>query len=488
MIKKSFRAQSIILLLFAVVVLSGVASAQKNLQEGEERLISKKKMPDWVGNHSEEFVVGISGRFQNERDARRDALLDARKQIIDRLGVQLTTTQKERIVERSENASDNIVQTGVEKEIQTEAISRALIRVREKKHYVEKYATKHIGEIQYYYIAYVLVPFSRKEHDKLIETTIDQYETDFTNGVNSIALVQPENLRSVALRIQYLFDLCKNARAMIGMRPDFLARIDSWERKLKEKRVAAFENLQQKPIGFDQQPQPNGRLIEPIGIQLSLNGAPISGLPIAIKWNNKIIATGQTDTTGRFVYQCKTPIIGAVKIQLGAPLGENQTYSLTSCTFTNKPRIFIAIDEWDAQNEQPESIIQSAVAEACNKNNLATITSNKLNGFRIERLFHGDYDFFDTLGLNCAFVFVGKVTFPVIRESTLANGIFQAKANCTLKLIDVIDKQEIWGKSFDSSYQLGATPNEAGRRAKVRLSKQISESLTHLLADFSDSE
>ncbi len=304
MSKNFYHMHCLRIFLIVILIIPYSVFAQKNLQEGEERLITKKKMPKWVYEHSGDIIIGISGRFASEKEARRDALLDARKQIVDLLGVQLTTTQKETIVERSENIADNIVNTGVEKEIHTEALSRALISVRAKKYYIEKYATRRMGQIEYFYKAYVEVIFSKKEHDRIIQNALQEYDRSFSTSIKELNLVQADNFRETVNKIILLSELCKNARAIVGMRPEFLAKIDGWENEINQKRTAIFSRLKISPTAISQKPQRNGKFKRPIEFQVFWDDVPVSGLPLGINWNGKLVASSETDSTGKALFNC----------------------------------------------------------------------------------------------------------------------------------------------------------------------------------------
>ena len=477
------RFRAFLIFISLLLVLSFPAAAQKNLLEGEERLISGKKMPKWVPEHKPDEILGISGKFASEKDARRDALLNARKQIIDLLGVQLEMRQKELIVESSGDVQDNIIGTSVEKTSQTEAISRALISVRAKKYYTEKYATKHLGEIQYFYIAYVLVPFSKKEHDKIVKTAIKEYQAEFSSNIKLLDFVNAENLAEAMARIQLLKKLCNNARAIAGMRPEFNALIDTWENRLAQIQSSIVNKIKIVPLNDFPKPAKNGQLDSPIELQAQWDGKPVQGLTLDFFGNEKKITTIRTDGDGKIALSWPYPVFGVATLKIFASGDDDQNMVLFTHAIEFSPVVLIAIVEYNADYTRKEDIIASHLGRVLNQNNIPTLNTNALSELKIEAVFRGNYRYLDGLRESFGYALVGKVSVAALKESTFMQGLFQAKATCSLKLIDMVTKKEIWTRSTDSGYKIGSAPNEAERNAKIDLSKKIAQSLNTFLAE-----
>ena len=468
-----FKSKNFLVFFIAFVLFYSSNSFAQGLQEGEEKLISKDKKPGWITNIGSDFVVGISGKLSTERDARRDALLDARKQIIDRLGVKLTKIQKQKIYEQTSQWDQNIVATGVEGEIETRAISRALIRVRAKEYYIEKYIKKHFGEIEYFYIAYVQVPFSKQEHDRFLTSTFDQFKTDFNNEYGN--LLNPLlNIKQKLLKISYLSQLCENARDLVGMRPDFIANINLWENKLSAQKSTTFSKLQIIPIGQTQTIGADRILPEKIGVKVAYQDQPISGIKITLTQNGKSVTNGITDENGIFEYRYDSPILGTVRFQMLLSINNICNLSPVEFIFKNNPRMLIVIPEVNAKGKSTNRIIQSAVMQWLLEHQFQVTENPQLDNSAVAKLFWGNCDEISQyLSAKNNLLLIGRAFVHDVKPLSLLPGFYQAKATCQLKLIDTVKNSIVWNTSFTQDYTSGNGKNSAGENAINELSKKV---------------
>ncbi|OQX88536.1 hypothetical protein B6D60_02025 [candidate division KSB1 bacterium 4484_87] len=160
----------------AVFLIFGCASKQQ-LVPGMEIQITGKKQPNWVNNPSKKdskelkAFVGISHDFEMEGDARRDALKDARQQIIDFMGILGKKVLKEAVI--TSGMSTDIIVPAIASKDQTEFISESFVKTRAKEYHVEKWQrVEDDGALKNFYKSYVLVLFNEKDSEDLMKQAL----------------------------------------------------------------------------------------------------------------------------------------------------------------------------------------------------------------------------------------------------------------------------------------------------------------------------
>jgi hypothetical protein len=157
------------------ITLLGCVSTRHQI--GEETLISTKgKKGCWVTNPScadtreTKAFTGISHRYRMEADARDDALKNARKQIIDAMGV----SGKRKVYEviSSAGVSSDIIDPAVVADDMTKLVSQAFIKSRAKEFYIENWKEWKENGWNGFCRAYVLVPISNSEIEAQMEESI----------------------------------------------------------------------------------------------------------------------------------------------------------------------------------------------------------------------------------------------------------------------------------------------------------------------------
>jgi hypothetical protein len=122
-----------------------------------------------------DHFVGVSRGFAEEADARNDAVLDARKQIVASLGTSLDTRIVETILTQQSTA--DILTPDIQSTAVAEAIAGSIVAVRPTDFHVQRWKTSSEGRVDYIYKAWALVPFSKAEHDGFIADLVAQTET-----------------------------------------------------------------------------------------------------------------------------------------------------------------------------------------------------------------------------------------------------------------------------------------------------------------------
>lgn len=143
---------------------------------GYEEMVQGGERPKWVF-HPTEFdtksakaFVGTSLDFAMEGQARDDAIKNARKQIIDAMGVY----GKRKISEIITNTglSADIINPAVVTDDATKLVSEATVATRAKDWVVEKWMRAEAVGVKYYYRVFVLVIFNNGDADKAVKDAI----------------------------------------------------------------------------------------------------------------------------------------------------------------------------------------------------------------------------------------------------------------------------------------------------------------------------
>ncbi len=156
----------IIMILFAACALS----------VGEERLIERKGDRDLREGLSAPMYVGVSQPMPTEAQAVENAMQDARRQIVESLGIEI-------IIETIETGSDTIRNGIVNRSLSTRDMTRLyarnILQVSAESRYIEKWERRSRDGITRYYKVWVAVPFREKEFRALWKETIRQFSRQF---------------------------------------------------------------------------------------------------------------------------------------------------------------------------------------------------------------------------------------------------------------------------------------------------------------------
>ena len=162
MIKKYLK----LTLIFSTITLIFVScSSNKMLQEGQEKLISKGKSPDWTLNYKKKntkdkrAVVGVSKNYAMESSARSDAILQAQKEAITLISSTITREVREALA--SQGADADIVTEGAAKNDVTKMFAEGIFEGELEEYYIEKWEKMSGGTTKRYYKAYALVLFPK---------------------------------------------------------------------------------------------------------------------------------------------------------------------------------------------------------------------------------------------------------------------------------------------------------------------------------------
>lgn len=151
-----------VLFLFSLFYCGG---SQKMLSEGEERRLTKEKIPSWVDNPKEKntkdkrAVVGISKNYAQLSSARSDAILQAQKEAVTLMSSNLVRQIKESLA--SQGITTEIVDEATAKNDLTTLQAEGYFEGEVDEFFIEKYEKMVGGTKRYYYRAYVCLLYPR---------------------------------------------------------------------------------------------------------------------------------------------------------------------------------------------------------------------------------------------------------------------------------------------------------------------------------------
>lgn len=137
-------------------------------------------LPDWINEPSKledkknKYFVGLSKKFAMEQDARNDAVKNGREQIADYLGVDVKRLIRE--VTAFIGTTSDIIDLGIVADSASQLASEAsVLGTTGQKFYTEKWKRTTGDLVEFYWKAYVLVPFPKNaRYDLALAALKDQ--------------------------------------------------------------------------------------------------------------------------------------------------------------------------------------------------------------------------------------------------------------------------------------------------------------------------
>jgi|GEM_PF-2716194 len=134
------------------------------LRPGEEKRVERHGSGSWRRKPAQDVFVGVSRYGRNEAEALADATLDARRQIVESLGLVIEISSLE---QSADTLRDGVLDTRVRSDTRSLVYAGSLIEVQPDRVYWEKWVRLTEQGPVYSYKAWVRVPFSRERHEQL---------------------------------------------------------------------------------------------------------------------------------------------------------------------------------------------------------------------------------------------------------------------------------------------------------------------------------
>ena len=152
---------------------------------GVEERVSGVSPPNWTQNPSKhdtktaKAFVGVSQNMSTEAEARDGALENARKQIIDAMGVY--GERKIYEVISSSGLTSDIIDPTVVRDAASKLVSESKVRTRAKEFHPERWSRVTVSGISYYHKAYVLVLYDNADAQEAAVEALRQEADEVTD-------------------------------------------------------------------------------------------------------------------------------------------------------------------------------------------------------------------------------------------------------------------------------------------------------------------
>lgn len=145
------------------VALLGCAPARQAAPRLERVPSRVSARPAWTTQTRPGYFVGLSRPADTEADARDQALADARRQIVEYLGIRLETELLDQVLEKQ---TGGLTQLDERTEVKVETASRAAVQARAEAWHVEESPDGA-------YLAWCSVPFSEERHRTFVQEMVE---------------------------------------------------------------------------------------------------------------------------------------------------------------------------------------------------------------------------------------------------------------------------------------------------------------------------
>lgn len=205
-----------------VLALTGCSS---QLRTGESRLIESSGSDSYKLLNEPGVFVGVSRRFSDEASARNDAALDARRQIINSLEMEIETALADTLFIHGKG--EEILSADVFTHSRTMAAASNILRVAPIGYYVERWLESGSGGVNYYYKAWCPIRYTREDHNRMLEEVVANLisvSEPFYN--DAVAYRQQGQIRNAMFRLQLISGLKNELTGYSAVPPELTARMD----------------------------------------------------------------------------------------------------------------------------------------------------------------------------------------------------------------------------------------------------------------------
>lgn len=279
---KNFRLTYTIIVAF--LFFCGCASTGKLPQE---KCIENCSVPEDFRKPPIGCFVGISKLCVDEQKAINDAMVHAREQIVDHLGIKVDRKLLEELLTRGKTSE--ILDTDVSEIALTKMVAENIIvGTRMSKYLPQRWQWFRGDEIKYYYKVYVLVEFSRAENEKFITTLFTQAlkygKQIYSKGQNN------EKQGDIQRAINYYYTLLNMSEYLGDITPPETAIPAKEElRKVRADAKVAIQSIisrikLEKLTGDTEVKERIGKLSVPLRIKVTYKQTPLVDFPILFRF------------------------------------------------------------------------------------------------------------------------------------------------------------------------------------------------------------
>lgn len=454
--------------MFAFFVLFSSAFAQKRL--------TKEPRPAWADKVIPGYFVGISHKYVEEADARADALNDAKRQIIESLGVIIDSETKDSIVEMSGKTTslDAFMISKVK------VISKAIIAVSPEKVFVEQWQEGSGRKVQRTYQAFVLVPFSEDSYRSFMkDLTTETMNAGKKKLQESLDLARSGNVFLAIKQITSAVNDFAPMVSMTGITPAQLAEITSFRDHLKSRADAIISGIVLEGSGDNQLVKLGSALERPLQLSVfwkeGINRYPIPGLKVDFMLLcGKATFTPAAQTNDAGVALCTVrDIASAGKVEIAAKVHFPDDFGLKQDTYTfhliPENRVVIRIIETNMGKPVGISYLENALLEKFTSVGFTVVENQIFQKMTASQLENSKPESISALVKDAGADLVVLGTIASGQANKVQEGFYFARARGSLKIFN-ISKQSIVGNYIIEDKNAGNSEENAGSKAITMVS------------------
>ncbi len=478
---KSFRkfcsSSSGLSLLFLAALIAGSFGSQAFAQ----KRLTKEDRPEWTGISSKGYFVGMSRRLPEETEARREAINDAKRQIIESLGAVIESEFIDEIIE----TSGEVTTTDAFTQSKVKVISQSIIAVKPDQIFVEEWRDKIDGRRVNLYQVYVRIPFSEAEHRSFMQQLLTEtYALGQKNFDDALALAEKGLVFLAVDQLNVAEENIAPVTEMAGLSPTDLASITILHADINSLIHRIRNGIRVSGRNGDQMAKLGADLAEPLAIEIfwqkGRDRVPIPNLKVDFALTEgaaTITPFAHTDRDGRAICDVRE-IASAGKIGITATVHFPEGYESIGNTheFTLFPdnRVIVKIAETNLGKPVEQSYLENALLEQLSGKGFTAVENEMFSVFTADELESTQPENIAALlqDYKTDLVLLGTIT--VGQTNKIQDGFFFARCRGVLRVLNV-DKGIVVANFILEDKNAGHSEENAGSKAITKVSDQLIE-------------
>lgn len=132
------------------------------------KCIENCKLPERFRKPSKNYLIGVSKLYREEQDAINDAMIHARKQIVDQLSIHVSRELLGKLITKGKTS--DILTTDISDVALTKIVANnILVGTRMNERWTQKWVRAGEHELKYYYKVYLLMQFSESDNNRFMQ-------------------------------------------------------------------------------------------------------------------------------------------------------------------------------------------------------------------------------------------------------------------------------------------------------------------------------
>ncbi len=380
--RRTALISGLIILLMGCTAIKGVKAPPTPV--GRETLISEEGRS--IGAEVPEgYFVGISKDYKMDQSARDDALLNARKQIIESLGLKLESEVVDRILTRGDTRG--VLTSDVMTDAKINAVAKNILMVRAERWYIRRWERTTKGGVEYFFRARCLVEFDREAHDRFVHEMVTQSEKlaqpVFEEGVR---LEGGGQLHQAVGRYLKVVEVVRELDEFTGIPPDWTTGVRKLKIDAEGRLEGLFGRIRFSTFNDNQVGVVGKGLKNPLLLVVTVTQrggeTPLEGFPVTFRFVEGVgrldegVTTDGKGVAASRVYRIDSrkdrnlveAVVGGADLEgvVSFPLPK-ATFSFRSTFAAEATLVSVSIEETILGERVAESRVQSRVIDALRK-------------------------------------------------------------------------------------------------------------------------